>query len=171
VVVAVRHPGLQRLIVELLDREHGCWRARARTEPLDLVACISTDRPDLVVVDAADFPGCCRRLLDSFPAARVVVIGPEPDSAYEHAARRGGAGGWLASDRIAEDLSRSMRMALGCTHWPCPTPRTVVKAGEEGEASEAASSSPPRSSSPAGVKPEQQSLHDRELAGGHRVEP
>jgi DNA-binding NarL/FixJ family response regulator len=122
VSVAVAHRGLRELIVELLERDHGCWNLDAVNERADLAARLATAQPDLVIVDARDFPRCSRELLGSFPAERVVVIGPEPDPAYEHAARSGGAGAWLARDRVGEDLSACMRAALGCTHGPCPVP-------------------------------------------------
>lgn len=120
VVVAVAHATLRNLTVELLDREHGCWRARAVADLSELAATLDAAAPDLVIVDTADFARCCRDLLGTFPRERVVVVGPEPDPAYEHAARRGGAGAWLSSDRVAEDLSACMRTVLGCTHGPCP---------------------------------------------------
>ena len=120
VAVAVAHRGLQKLIVELLERDHACWQVDAITDRADLAHRIAASPLDVVIVDASDFPRCCRELLGSFPAQRVVVIGPEPDPAYEHAARAGGAGAWLASDRVGEDLSDCMRDALGCTHAPCP---------------------------------------------------
>ena len=122
VVVAVRHRALRSLIVELLHRDHACWHVRALTDPAALAGVLGDAPPDLVIVDAGDFPRCCRDSLGAFPASRVVVIGPEPDPAYERAARRGGAGAWLSQDRVGEDLSAAMRDALGCTHGPCPAP-------------------------------------------------
>ena len=121
VLVAVAYRTLRELTVELLEREHGCWQVTALSELAELSRAVAARPPDLVVVDAADFPRCCRELLDGFPARRVVVIGPEPDVAYERAARRAGAGAWLARDRVAEDLSAGMRAALGCTHARYPT--------------------------------------------------
>ena len=122
VLVAIAHRGLRDLTVELLDREHGCWHARALTDPSQLAANVAAAPPDLVIVDAADFRRCCRELLGTIPASRVVVIGPEPDPAYEHAARRAGAGAWLSRDRVGEELGSALRTALGCTHGPCPAP-------------------------------------------------
>jgi len=122
VVVAVGHRALRSLTVELLERDHACWRVLAVTDSSTLAAVITDARPDLLIVDAGDFPRCCRDLLGGFPAERVVVIGPEPDAAYERAARRSGAGAWLSQDRVGEDLSTAMRAALGCTHGPCPAP-------------------------------------------------
>ena len=119
-LVAVGFPALRRMIVELLDREHGCWAAEPLADQREFRHTLSADPPDLVVLDAADFPRCCHEDLGAFPRWRVVVIGPEPDLAYEDAARRGGAGAWLARDRIGEELSHRMRRALGCSHRPCP---------------------------------------------------
>lgn len=120
VLVAVAHPAVRQLTVELLEREHGCWHVQALAVRSDLARALTIAPPDLVVVDAADFPRCCRDALDSFPPDRVIVVGPEPDPAYERAARRAGAGAWLARDRVAEDLSAGMRAALGCAHVRCP---------------------------------------------------
>lgn len=122
VVVAVGHRALRSLIVELLGRDHACWHVRALADPATSAGVVTDAPPDLVIVDAGDFPRCCRGLLGAFPASRVVVIGPEPDPAYERAARRGGAGAWLSQDRVGEDLSAAMRAVLDCTHGPCPAP-------------------------------------------------
>jgi len=128
VIVAVAHRGLRKLIVELLERDHGCWKLDTVTQGADLADKLAAARPDLVIVDARDFPRCTRELLGSFPSGQVVVIGPEPDPAYEHAARSGGAGAWLSRDRVGEDLSACMRDALGCSHGPCPCPSTEHRA-------------------------------------------
>lgn len=121
VLVAIAHRTLRELTVELLERDHGCWQVRALAQAAALGRVLAEAPPDLVVIDAADFPRCCRDVLDGFPPERVVVVGPEPDAAYERAARRAGAGAWLARDCVAEDLSAGMRAALGCTHGRCPT--------------------------------------------------
>lgn len=120
VLIAVAHPAMRRLILELLEREHGCWTAC----PLEteLAAAVHNLDPDLVVIDGANFPRCCRDDAVGFPCARIVVIGPEPDDAYMAAALHQGAGGWVARDDVADELSAAMRGALGCTHGPCPTP-------------------------------------------------
>ena len=120
VLVAVAHPAVRELTVELLRREHGCWQVRALAEPAALGRALAEASPDLLVIDAPDFARCCRDVLNGFPPERVVVVGPEPDLAYERAAHRAGAGAWLPRDRVAEDLSAGMRVALGCTHGPCP---------------------------------------------------
>ena len=121
VLVAVAHAAARELTVELLEREHRDWRVRALVDPAALRRALATEPPDLVVVDATDFSRCCRELLDGYPAGRVVVIGPEPGPAYERAARRGGAGAWVARDRVAEDLSACMCAALSCIHAACPS--------------------------------------------------
>ena len=122
VVVVAAHPTLRRLIVELLERDQACWQLRAVAHQSDLAAAIAAEEPDLVVVDAGDFPRCCRDSLRSFDRQQVIVIGPEPDPAYERAARRAGAGAWLPRDRVGEDLVACMCRVLGCTHRPGPNP-------------------------------------------------
>lgn len=119
--MGVAHRTLRRLIVELLERDQACWQLRAVADQLDLAAAVAAAEPDLVVFDAGDFARCCRDSLRSFPRQRVIVIGPEPDAAYERAARRAGAGAWLPRDRVGEDLTACMRGVLGCTHRP-PSP-------------------------------------------------
>ncbi len=121
VIVVVAHATLRRLIVELLERDQACWQLRTVAHRPDLAAAILAERPDLVLVDAGDFPRCCRDALGSFDLQHVVVIGPEPDAAYERAARRAGAGAWLPRDRVGEDLITCMCRALGCTHRLAPT--------------------------------------------------
>ena len=120
VIVAVRHAPTRRMIVELLAREYGCWSATSVEEPDGLGVALTDCQPDLIIVDAGDFPECCQRALDAYPRERVVVIGPEPDSAYRRVALGLGAGAWLPRDEIADTLSEQMRVALGCSHGPCP---------------------------------------------------
>ena len=123
VAVAVEHRGLRKQITELLDRDGGCWEICALPTAAEMPAEIDEyTRPDLVIVDAADFPRCCRDTLGAYPRERVVVIGPEPDPAYERAARIAGAGAWLSRERIGEELRAAMRAVLGCTHGPTPAP-------------------------------------------------
>jgi DNA-binding NarL/FixJ family response regulator len=120
VLIAVAHPAMRRLILDLLDREHGCWKACLVAG--DLAGAVDELDPDLVIVDGADFPRCCRDELAGYPRDRIVVVGPEPDAAYMAAALRQGAGTWLARDDIGDRLSAEMRRTLGCSHGPCPTP-------------------------------------------------
>lgn len=115
---------MRRLILELLEHEHGCWQAFLLDR--ELGAAMNELEPDLVVIDAAAFPNCCHDRSDSYPRERIVVVGPEPDAAYMTAALRDGAGGWVARDDIADRLSIEMRHALGCIHGPCPPVATTA---------------------------------------------
>lgn len=129
VLVAIAHAAERRLVAELLRRDDDCWSVETLDDHGALLHVLSNEPPGLVVVDAADFPRCCQAAVAPFPPRRVVVIGPEPDAAYERAARHGGAGGWVARDRIADDLRAQMRCALGCPHEPGPpgsSPRPVT---------------------------------------------
>jgi DNA-binding NarL/FixJ family response regulator len=117
VVVAVAHRALRQLIVELLDRDEARWRPRAAADQPDLAEAIREEAPDLVILDAAYFARFCDSV-PTFPPHRVIIIGPEPDAAYERAARRRGAGAWLCRDRVGEDLSSCMCRVLGCTRAP-----------------------------------------------------
>jgi len=88
----------------------------------DLAEAISVAAPDLVILDVGDFARCCCDSLQAFPRQEVSVIGPEPDLAYERAARQGGAGAWLTRDRVGDDLIAAMRHVLGCAPEPTPSP-------------------------------------------------
>ncbi len=113
VVVAVAHRVMREFIVELLNRDQGHWVVSAVDSVSELDHTVAS-YPDLVIVDTADFAGCCRRLPAEFSLARVVVIGPEPDPAYRHAALHCGAGAWLSRERVAEDLCDALRSARAC---------------------------------------------------------
>lgn len=122
VLVAMRHPAMRRFTSQLLERCHHCWVATVVDfgQPLDKA--LGTARADLVIIDAADAPGCCRRALEPAVHARIVVIGPEPDASYRSAALAAGAAAWIPRERVAEELGPAMRQALGCRHDPCPHP-------------------------------------------------
>lgn len=124
VLVAIRHPGMRHLTGDLLAREYHCWVAADLGATEDLAGALVRRRPDLVVVDAADFPDCCGSL-DGFPRSRVVVIGPEPDPGYRAQAMAHGAGAWIPRERVGDELGGAMRAILGCVHDPCP-PRHVA---------------------------------------------
>ncbi len=126
VLVALRHPTMRRWSDELLTTEHGFWSVVQPGGEELLVDAIARTSPDLVVVDDADLPTCCKAALEAFAPDRVIVVGPEPDESYRLRALAQGAGGWLCRERIAEELSVAMRAALGCRHDPCP-PDTPVR--------------------------------------------
>jgi len=109
-----------RFTRELLERECGCWVATEVQTGEALAATLDRLTPDLLVIDAAAFPACCRGALAHIARSRVIVIGPEPDPSYRAAALAGGVGGWLPRDRVGDDLATEMRRALGCVHDPCP---------------------------------------------------
>lgn len=114
VVLVVAHRAMRGLIVELLNRDHGCWAVSAvdSVSELDHTA---LSHPDLVIVDTADFAAVRRQLPPTFALERVVVIGPEPDPAYRHAALHCGAGAWLSRERVAEELCDALRSAIALT--------------------------------------------------------
>lgn len=120
VLVVMRHPAMLRFTRELLERECGCWVATEVRSGPSLARALDELTPDLLVIDAADFPACCLAALDHIPRERIIVIGPEPDNAYRDVALANGAGGWLARDEVADKLGSEMRRVLGCRHDPCP---------------------------------------------------
>lgn len=136
VLVAVRHPVMRRYAAELLSRECRCWVSSDVAAGEMLPAAIERFRPDLLVVDAGDFPACCQAAIDAFPRDRVVVIGPEPDPSYGAAALANGAAACVTRDNVGEELIPTMRSVLGCRHDRCPPPsqdaaRLVATAREQ----------------------------------------
>lgn len=120
VLVAVHHPVMRRYAAELLARECGSWTASVLTAGEMLPAAIDRFRPDLLVVDAGDFPACCQAAIGAFPRDRVIVIGPEPDPSYGAAALANGAAACVTRDNVGEELGPTMRAILGCRHENCP---------------------------------------------------
>ena len=123
VVVAVAHRAMRSLIVDLLDRDrdrdHGRWVVSA-VDSVSELGDAASSHPDLVIVDTADFAGCCCHLPPSFALDRIVVIGPEPDPAYRQAALNRGAGGWLSRECVAEELCDALCSALVCSQRGVP---------------------------------------------------
>lgn len=120
VLVVMRHPTMLRFTRELLDREFRCWLATELGVGQQLADTLDRMTPDLMIIDAADFPSCCLAALARIPRQRVIVIGPEPDPSYRAAALANGAGAWISRDRVGEELAQEMRTILGCIHDPCP---------------------------------------------------
>lgn len=123
VVVAVAHRAMRSLIVDLLDRDRDRDRGRWVVSAVDSVSELgdaASSHPDLVIVDTADFAGCCCHLPPSFALDRIVVIGPEPDPAYRQAALNRGAGGWLSRECVAEELCDALCSALVCSQRGVP---------------------------------------------------
>jgi hypothetical protein len=103
---------------DLLERECRCWTASQTSVNGNLEREIARFDPDLVVVDAADFPACCKRALEGDCPPCVIVVGPEPDVSHRSAVLAGGARSWIARERLADELGPEMRRLLGCTHGP-----------------------------------------------------
>jgi hypothetical protein len=120
VLVAITHPTLRRLTCQLLAREHGCWETVEPAPQEPVAASVARVRPDLLVIDGGRFPSCCGEGLPGLGPEQVVVVDPEQASDYRSAALAARAGGWVASETIAEELSLEMRRILGCQHAPCP---------------------------------------------------
>jgi DNA-binding NarL/FixJ family response regulator len=135
VLVVMRHPTMRVLTRELLEREFNCWIATEADTDEKLTRALDRVSPDLMIIDAREFPSCCPAALDHIDADRVIVIGPEPDPSYEAAALGHGAGAWLARDRVGEDLAGEMRRIMGCVHDPCPPGHSTLSPVNRGSAS------------------------------------
>lgn len=130
ILVGIRHSAMRRWTIGLLAADHGYWSAVEPAAGELLADAIARTQPDLVVVDSVDFPDCCRATLDALPPDRGIVIGPEPDRAYRCRALTDGARGWVCRDEIGEELSATMRTALGCRDALClPSPTRQVLTG------------------------------------------
>jgi len=126
VVVAVAHHHMRALIVDLLARRQPGWAVSA-VDGLAEVGAVLPRHPDVAVVDAADFAGCCGDRLGSFPVDRIVVIGPEPDPFYRQATLDQGAGGWISRDEVCEELGSVIGVVLGCSPRPCQPPTNLPR--------------------------------------------
>lgn len=101
-VIGVTHPAMRRMIGELLRRAEG-WE-------------VDTDGyhpgrgldAELVIVDAAGLPVAVH------DGPTVIVVGAEPDAKYRDAAVRAGADGWVAPDRLAEELIPQIMHVMPC---------------------------------------------------------
>lgn len=120
VLIVMRHSAMLGFTRELLERAFGCWVATEASVGPELCERLRRDPPDVMIVDAAEFPVACQSTLVGFPRERVIVIGPEPDASYRAAILADGAGAWLPREQVGEDLSRELRRVLGCGHDPCP---------------------------------------------------
>jgi len=125
------HPTMRALTSELLRHEGGCRVRGVTAHDKALAVELDQEFPDLVVVDTAQFPGCCPEALRRFPPGRMIVIGPEPGDPYRVAALAAGAGGWVARERIGDDLIAEVWRVLGVARSSCPLrpdPAAEVKA-------------------------------------------
>jgi DNA-binding NarL/FixJ family response regulator len=115
IVVAVAHPTMRRYLCDLIEQNCRCWLATTSSDPDELQAALGRLCPDVLVVDHALRPVNGNRRQAAFPAAQVLVIGPEPDSAYREAAIDGGAGAWLSRDDLETELVPELaRMLADC---------------------------------------------------------
>lgn len=113
VLLAVRYQAMRRFIHELLERDCA-WMITAELEEDEmLVDALARLNPDVLVIDTADFPACCRTALSAFPRDRVIVIGPEPARDYQLSAIKNGAGAWIPRDHVADALPAVLGDALG----------------------------------------------------------
>ncbi len=112
VLVGIRHHAMRQLTCELLRRELGWAIEEVRVSEM-LVDAIGRVGPDVIVVDAGDFPSCCQAALEAFPRDRVIVVGPEPDERYRTVALGQGAGSWVARDKVGDELVTVLRAMAG----------------------------------------------------------
>src|SRR3546814_16116953 len=109
---------MRRFAAELLARECGCWASDDVAAGEMLASAIDRFRPDLLVVDAGDFPACCQAAMDAFPRDRVVVIRPEPDPSYGAAALPQGPAACVPPDTLGAESVHATRGAPLCRPHP-----------------------------------------------------
>ncbi len=118
VLVGIRHRLMRRWTIDLLRAEHSNWTVTEPQPDEMLATAIERSQPELVVVDSIDLPACCVAALQALPPGRLVVVGPEPDPAYERWALSQGAASWVSRDHLADELDAAIRRALGGGHIP-----------------------------------------------------
>jgi two-component system, NarL family, response regulator NreC len=73
--------------------------------------------PDMVIMDIAmpDMNGveATRRILENYPACKVLVLSMHKDAVYVRESLRAGAKGYLLKDAIDQDLLRAVRAVAG----------------------------------------------------------
>lgn len=123
VLIAIDHTMMRALTRELLERTRACRVTCMGADDQALAIALHRGHPDLLILDTGEFPARCRAALGQLPAARVIVIGPEPCSSYRRAALAGGAGAWLSRDRVGDDLvAEVLRLLTRHAHaGPQPT--------------------------------------------------
>jgi DNA-binding NarL/FixJ family response regulator len=119
VVVAMSHPTMRRYVCDLIEQSCRCWLATTRPNAAELRDVIASLHPDVIVLEASRFPGCCPNMADTFPVGHVVVIGPYPDDAYRDAALTAGAGAWIPRDRLPNDLISELNRISGEAGCSC----------------------------------------------------
>lgn len=101
-LVAMGHPTTRRYVCDLVEQHCRCWIATASPEPALLAAALDDLRPDALIIEAATLNDAAAALTDQ--VTHIVVIGPQPDTAYRDLALEAGADAWVARDRVATDL-------------------------------------------------------------------
>lgn len=120
ILLAIGHPTMLALTAELLERSGECRVKALSGHDEELGAAIGRHHPHLVVIDTAQFPERCRKVLHHFPAGRMIVIGPDPGQEYRAAALAAGAGAWVARERIGDELMTEVRRLLAGRDHPQP---------------------------------------------------
>lgn len=116
VLIAIRHRAMSELTRELLERQLGTPGVFELGVHELLKDALERLRPDLLVIDAGNFPECCEQALARYPSDRVIVIGPEPNDSYRSAALAAGAASWVPRDRIGDDLVAEAHALLSDAH-------------------------------------------------------
>ncbi|MBI2705524.1 MAG: response regulator transcription factor [Actinobacteria bacterium] len=123
IVVAVVHPTMRRYICDLIEQGCQCWIATSGPDPDELQQTVLALRPDVVVLEAAQFPASYPRIVEVVPASRIVVIGRYADEAYRDAAMAAGAGDWISRDELSSRLAPVVQRITshagcrcGCAH-------------------------------------------------------
>lgn len=107
VLIAVRHPAMRRLIVDLVE-VLGREVVVATASGQSITRYAPLGHGDVIIIDDSLFVEVSRAGQTVPPEVAVIVIGPASDSAYHQAALASGANGWLSPDRLGEDLGAEL---------------------------------------------------------------
>lgn len=113
VLVVDDHPIYREGIVELLSEDPGIDRVEEASDGLSAVEVASEVQPDVVVMDL-NMPGmsgveATRRIVDTSPHVRVLVLTMSEDDDSLFAALRAGASGYLVKDAGKDQILLAVR--------------------------------------------------------------
>jgi DNA-binding NarL/FixJ family response regulator len=143
IILADDHALVRAGIRALLERLPGVEVVGEADNGREALELISTTAPDVILLDIsmAALGGLetLPRIVEDFPAVKVLILSGHANQEYVHRALRCGAGGYMLKDAAAEELELAIKaVAQDKTYLSPSLARTVVEsylqrlAGEEG---------------------------------------